>query len=97
MDNTISNINVIVQHGDNAKEAQNIRNQNVEAGQMAAVHKEREEEKTVTVQESDESEKLSPDQEGSQNEQRKHRRKQKKKKTSQKSIDTSGHIVDTVV
>ncbi len=45
---TLSNLNSVVQHGDSAREAQNIRNQAVESSQQTAVQQEEQAEKEKT-------------------------------------------------
>ncbi len=95
---TLSNLNIVVQHGDSAREAQNIRNQAVESSQQTAVQQEKQAEQEKNVQEPDHSEEVKADGEGTGNKKHGTKKKKKKKKEDAKEQpkDGTGSLLDTV-
>lgn len=94
---TISNLNIVVQHGDSAKDVHNIKNTNVESGQLTAVQQEKEEEQNKTVQKSENSEQAKTDSESSSSRREKEKEKKKKKAEKEsKASDATGGLLDTV-
>lgn len=97
---TISNMNIVVQQSDSAKNAQNIRHATQEFSQLAATHqKEKEVQQRTTVQQSEDPKKAKLDKEP------KDRRKQHRKGSNrnpesdgrpEQKKRPSGKILDTV-
>lgn len=99
---TISNINIVVQQGEPAKEAQHVRNPQLDAHQLTpAQQAQKEMEARGTVNESEESEKIKTDQEES-GERERSEQERKKKKQQQENLpdegnpDGTGRLLDTI-
>ena len=99
---TISNINIVVQQGDAAKDTQNIKNQPLDSKQVTfSQQQEKETEQRKTVHESEEKEKITPDQErkGSQKREAKKESKkveERKDKDIESDPEATGRILDTI-
>ena len=97
---TISNMNIVFQHSDSAKSAQNIRHATQELSQLAVVQqKEKEAEQRTIVQKSEDPKQAEPDKESP--DKRKKRRSGSNEnpesdERSEQEKRSSGRIVDTV-
>lgn len=101
---TISNLNVLVQHGDNVKDVQNIKNQHLDHSQLTKTeHHKKEDRQRSVVKESDNSHYINSD--GRKNALKKKlnkmskrkRKKLNKLKELKNSDKLTGNILDTVV
>ena len=96
---TISDVNIVVQQGNSAREAQNTRTQPLDPNQMTvAQQQEKESEQRTTVSESDESDRITPDQEreGRKEERQGAKKKAPEKGEAEKDPDAPGRLVDTI-
>jgi len=99
---TISNINIVVQQGDAAKDAQNIKTQPLDPKQVTfSQQQEKETEQRKTVHESEEKEKISPDQERQDSRKRDSKKEGKKEdvnkgKEVESDPEATGRILDTI-
>ena len=97
---TISNLTIVVQQGDSARDAQNIRNPAVESSHLAAAQQQKEVEQKKTIQESDNSEKIKADQESAEGRSKEEKEKKKKKKADEKPVEDDpegrGGLLNTV-
>ncbi len=103
---TISNINIVVQQGDTAKDAQNVRNQSLDPKEVTIAQQQKKEtEQRKTVHESDHSEKIKPDEErtGKKNQEGKKEKQEDTKAEAKKEIEresdpeATGRLLDTIV
>jgi len=96
---TISDVNIVVQQGNSAREAQNVRTQPLDPNQMTvAQQQEKESEQRTTVSESDESDRIAPDQEkeGRREERQGAKKKAPEKSEAEKDPDAPGRLLDTI-
>lgn len=101
---TIPNLNIVIQQGDIAREAQNVRNQGLEASQQAAAERlEWEEKKRTVVPETEETEKtlFNKDKsgDGKRSPEERGERKQREQTSENDSYDpdSPGRLLDTLV
>ncbi len=101
---TITNLNVLVQHGDNVKDVQNIKNQHLDHSQLTkAEHHKKEDMQRVVVKESDDSHNVNSDAKKNafkkkMNKMSKRKRKKHNKLKALRNPDRlTGKILDTVV
>jgi len=96
---TISDVNIVVQQGNSAREAQNTRTQPLDPNQMTvAQQQEKESEQRTTVSESDESDRINPDQEreSRQKKQNDSKKKDQKEIEAEMNPDATGSLLDTI-
>ena len=97
---TISNVNIVLQQGDGAKDAHNTRHASQEHSQVtAAQQKEKDAEQQATIQQPNHSEDVKFENTSREGSNRRHRRKSKKKKGALRRkghFKTAGTLVDTV-
>lgn len=101
---TISNLNIVVQQGDLARDAQNIKNQALDTAQLAALERlEKENKLKNSVRETEEAEKVLLNNDLSDRKNKgsgQHQEKKKKRtdeETEKKSHDDTGRLLDTIV
>ncbi len=96
---TIPNLNIVVQQGSNALEAQHLRPAQMDATQMAGANQpERELDQRETIQESSNSELINTDHERSGNKQFAQQKKiNKKKNRKRQTSGIKGRLLDTLV
>ncbi|MFZ5571713.1 MAG: hypothetical protein ACOZF0_15025 [Thermodesulfobacteriota bacterium] len=101
---TISNITIVVQQGDVARETQQLKPQPLDPSQMTpAQHAQREMEQRAVIKETDTADRIKPHQEkqqGSQSEaqkeQERERREKERKELNAEDPDGTGRLLDTV-
>jgi len=96
---TISNMNIVVQQTGTSKEAHDAKHQLVDANQMATDKKQEEKrkEQAITVQDSENSEKIKIDSQNSQKHKKKKKPNKDKKKMKKKNTKPTGKLIDTIV
>jgi len=97
---TISNVNIVVQQGDKARDAaQSIKSQSMDPSQLtAAEQQEKEHTSLSSVPESEESDAINPDkQQREKNKKEKQESPDTKKKSVEKDPDATGRLLDTIV
>jgi hypothetical protein len=96
---TIPNLNVVVQQGHKAIEAQNVRNPAQESNLASVLQPEKEDTKRTTVQEFEESDHVQLDSENSGGKGKNPRKREKRKKAkapAEKPREGSGRLLDTI-
>ncbi len=97
---TISNINIVVQQGDAARETQQVKHPPMDSSQLTpAQQAQKEMEQRAVIKESDTAEKVKPYQEkkqGSQEEREKERKEREQKELDEEDPDGTGRLLDTI-
>lgn len=100
---TIPNLNIVVQQSDLVREAQNIRNQTLDASQLSVIERlEEENKKKNSVHETEEPEKAVFNKDSSSENKKKQGRKEFNKRKTKESKedyvhDTTGRLLNTIV
>ncbi len=94
---TIPNLNVVVQQGHTALEAQNVKSPNQEASQVAAQQQALDEQNRTTVSQSAHAVEIDKDKKESDKRKKKFARRKSKRAKHEKDPDDTGRILDTVV
>ncbi len=94
---TIPNLNVVVQQGHTALEAQNVKSPTQESSQLTAQQQALDEQNRTTVSQSAHAVEIDKDKKESEKRKKKFGRRRNKKTRPEKDPDDTGRILDTIV